>query len=106
LRTQTHAIRTVVYKDKPVEEDTWWKALTYAEYLKTKHWRQIKRGFFLWLKHRSEDKKLRCNRCSKKMTKSNRKQFAVHHKNYESMGYESMKHLELLCKRCHEMEHH
>ena len=97
LRTESHAKNTVVYKRE--ESDPVWEG-TYYEYLKSKQWRRVKYGFFLWLKKQN---KMRCNRCKRRMGK--RKDFAVHHRTYERLGCERHEDLELLCVTCHDKEH-
>lgn len=97
MRTEAHAKNTVVYKRE--EEPPVWEG-TYQEYLKSRQWRRVKYGFFLWLKKR---KRMRCNRCGKRMGK--RKNFHVHHRTYERLGCEKHEDLELLCVTCHDKEH-
>ncbi len=102
LRTQTHAKNTVVYKIAQSDEPELWEG-TYHEYLRSKRWRRVKYGYFLWLK--KEKKGLRCNTCNRQMTKHNRGWFNVHHKTYERLGCERHEDLELLCKDCHDKQH-
>ena len=99
LRTESHAKNTVVYKRE--ERDPVWKG-TYYGYLKSKQWRRVKYGYFLWLKRNGG---LRCKRCNGQMTKKNRAQFNVHHRTYERLGCERHEDLELLCVTCHDKEH-
>jgi hypothetical protein len=66
----------------------------YNEYLKTAHWKRLRA-------HMLERAEYRCERCG-----TNRRKLNVHHKNYEHIGYESAyDDLEVLCDRCHEIEH-
>jgi len=102
LRTHSFTKNTVIYKSAPTNE--LWKG-SYKQYLKSKQWRRIKYGYFLWLRHQNPGERLRCANCGKKMTKGNRQHFHVHHKTYERLGCERHSDLALLCKPCHKKEH-
>lgn len=45
-----------------------------------------------------------CERCGKDLTDANRYGWAMHHKDHNHSNHD-LRNLELLCKRCHQMEH-
>ena len=68
------------------------RAMAYAVYLKTTHWRKTRdraRRFYQG----------KCCRCG------STHDLQVHHRNYYRLGKERMSDLELLCRGCHENEH-
>lgn len=66
---------------------------------------QYKHGFYVAERQRSEIKSRRyCERCQKDLVNSNRWQWCVHHKDHNHCNHDFLN-LELLCKRCHQIEH-
>ena len=68
------------------------RAMPYAEYLTTPHWRKKRRDA---IRHYGE----KCNRCG------GTDGIQVHHRSYKRRGEERMEDLEVLCEGCHENEH-
>lgn len=68
------------------------RALPYAEYLKSDHWKMTRRLVLEMFAYR-------CGRCSSTT------QLNVHHQTYERLGAEELSDLEVLCRRCH-ADHH
>lgn len=66
--------------------------VNYDKYIQSKAWRA----------KREEALEYHGAKCSVCGTTQN---LHVHHKTYESLGHEKMKHLEILCKGCHENHH-
>jgi hypothetical protein len=65
---------------------------SYADYLKSEHWRAIKTR---WL----QSKRVKsCSRCGNPY-------FELHHKTYKRLGLEQLSDLIALCRECHESEH-
>ena len=69
------------------------KKLPYSEYLKTQHWKSIRK-----YKYKAAD--YHCQKC-----RCVNKKLHVHHLTYESRGNESMNDLIVLCADCHKKEH-
>jgi 5-methylcytosine-specific restriction endonuclease McrA len=65
----------------------------YAEYLRSKTWRGVRR----WKLERAGWK---CERCG------STRQLQAHHKHYRSLGRERLDDLEVLCESCHKHHHH
>lgn len=71
----------------------------YAEYLASDYWKELRRG---WLEIASS-----CERCSMPRYLANicyDQDLHLHHKNYRNLGREECDDLEVLCRRCHEIE--
>ena len=66
--------------------------MNYAEYLESPWWRARKAAI---VRYRGE----RCERCGS--TDS----LELHHRTYERLGRERPEDVELLCHRCHKLEH-
>lgn len=64
----------------------------YAEYLKSPHWVETRRGAL----------ERACHRCQLCNTKS---RLHVHHRTYERLGHEDATDLTVLCRGCHEKHH-
>lgn len=64
-----------------------------TEYRKTKHWKEVKKFYA------NEP----CELCRAKRKKG--RVFIVHHKHYNSLGYEKREDVQILCRRCHSMCH-
>ena len=68
------------------------RSLPYPEYLKTDHWRRVRR-------HAIERANRRCEQCNR------RGQLDVHHLTYDNLGQEAACDVVALCRPCHEREH-
>lgn len=68
------------------------RAMPYADYLQTPHWKQI-RAMAL---HQAN---YRCQLCNGK------EKLQVHHRTYERLGCEWLEDLTVLCRGCHELFH-
>jgi hypothetical protein len=68
-------------------------SINYAEYLKSKEWRDIRNRL---LKERG----FNCERCNSK------KNLQIHHLTYERLGFEEDNDLVILCEKCHKEVHH
>ena len=77
-----------MYKCKDTQETV----ETYGEYLKTKHWDNIKQLMFKTYLYQ-------CSVCG------GVQKLQVHHKTYERIGDEDMNDLVYLCKACHRLMH-
>jgi len=77
-----------MYKCKDTKEEV----KTYEEYLKTKHWTNIKKLMYKTFYYQ-------CSACKKK------KDLAVHHLTYERVGEEKLSDLIYLCRDCHKSIH-
>ncbi len=66
--------------------------MTYNNYLKSSHWKNIKEAFF-------KKKRLRCIICH------SYKKLNLHHINYKNLGFEAEKDLKCLCQNCHTKIH-
>lgn len=81
------------YKRPIVCVDTGEVCQTYAEYLKSDHWKRMKQ------KMRKVKNNQFCFICRKPNN------LHVHHKTYENLGNEHTKELMFLCSECHEEAH-
>lgn len=68
------------------------KYMPYVEYLKTKHWKNVKKKTFIRAGHK-------CQLCSSKLNLN------VHHNTYENRGEERYEDLIVLCQKCHDKFH-
>ncbi len=68
------------------------RSMPYADYLKTEHWRSIRRVAV----YQAREK---CERCGATGL------LHVHHKTYENLGLETALDVEVLCPTCHRAEH-
>ena len=76
------------------------KKAEYAKYLQSEHWLTIRKSFIEQADHR-------CERCYFPRWLSKwvyGEDLHVHHRNYACLGSESPDDVEVLCKRCHEIE--
>lgn len=76
---------------------------SYEEYLRSAHWLSLRARY-----HKKMPPPEICNRCKVlfwacKLVYG--QQNNLHHKTYDRLGHEDLSDLELLCRRCHEMEH-
>lgn len=69
-------------------------AATYADYLKTKHWKGLRISI-------AEEKKYICERCYGSFKTG----FHIHHNTYKNLGNEKLKDLGFYCNRCHSVLH-
>lgn len=67
----------------------------YYEYIKTKHWRDLRVAIFRRDKHK-------CQKCGRLLSLE---EANVHHKTYVHIGNEKLSDLVLLCQECHKKEH-
>lgn len=67
---------------------------------------QYKNGWTAYIKLRSELKAAtqRCNRCEKDLSNATRWEWVCHHKDHDRSNADR-DNLEILCKRCHQVEH-
>lgn len=79
---------------------------------KTNHYRgkdnpQYKNGVGFFSRKREEIKERigKCERCGKDLTYASHYEWCVHHKDHNHFN-NSEDNYELLCKRCHQLEHH
>ena len=63
----------------------------YLEYLQSEQWLNIRLDILSIRKN--------CERCGSK------RKLHVHHKTYKNFGHEEPQDLELLCEKCHQVEH-
>lgn len=82
-------VRYIVYT-KPQKDNI---PSTYRDYLKTEHWKKIK-------KEALERADFKCQLCNKRNLPLH-----VHHNNYENLGHEKPSDIIVLCKTCHEKHH-
>ncbi len=68
------------------------KRVDYYSYLKSKSWKNRRRGFLKRASHK-------CSVCG------SLNGLAVHHKHYRTLGNETRKDCRVLCWECHEIEH-
>jgi hypothetical protein len=68
--------------------------ITYAEYLRTEHWQDVRRRF--WASKLHDGKCYACGTTGK---------LNVHHKSYKRIGREKLNDLCLLCDNCHSETH-
>ena len=80
-------------RQMPDEERQRLRQMPYDEYLQTEHWRQHLRPYALKLAGG------RCQLCN------GGGELHVHHRTYERRGYEDIKDVIVLCKKCHEKHH-
>jgi len=72
----------------------------YANYLQSEHWRKLRREFI-------EASGNKCERCEIPRWLAEiayDQDLHVHHKSYANLGNESLDDLEVLCRRCHDIE--
>jgi hypothetical protein len=70
---------------------------SYAEYLRSDHWRELKAS---WVPRRTWQGRPVCELCLGRVGP-----FELHHKNYSRIGCEPPKHLILICRACHQWIH-
>ena len=63
-----------------------------------------KNGIGDFIRFRRELEEKYCNRCGKDLTNASRYQWVVHHKNHDRTC-NTVDNFEVLCKRCHQLEH-
>lgn len=63
-----------------------------------------KTGIGDFFRYRRELREKHCNRCGKDLTRASRFQWVVHHKNHDRTC-NTEDNFEILCKRCHQIEH-
>lgn len=68
--------------------------ISYFQYLRSEHWKIIKRRFYKRLNFKNQ-----CEACK------SRRKLNVHHKTYERIGMERLSDLCLLCRSCHKRVH-
>lgn len=61
-------------------------------------------GIFHKVKHKIKEKRRYCERCSKDLIDAHRYGWCMHHKDHDRTNNNEYN-LELLCKRCHQIEH-
>ena len=69
------------------------QAMPYEEYLKTDHWKRVKKSALSRVDYR-------CTKCGRKNV-----QLDVHHLTYGHKGYEYPQDLKVVCRPCHERIH-
>lgn len=72
------------------------RSMPYKDYLKTDHWKDVRRRLF-------QARGRKCEKC--KRGKSVSLQIDVHHLTYERRGQELLTDLQVLCRDCHNREH-
>jgi len=75
-----------------IKDINYLKYMPYAEYLKTDHWKNVKKKVFIRVGNK-------CQLCSSKINLN------VHHNTYENRGEERYEDLIVLCQKCHEIFH-
>lgn len=68
------------------------RALSYTDYLQTRHWQWTRRRALAFYHHR-------CQECGYLYS------LEVHHLHYDSVGCEKMRDLRVLCRKCHQREY-
>jgi 5-methylcytosine-specific restriction endonuclease McrA len=74
---------------------------TYADYLRTNHWRQLRKRKIVAVDGRCE----RCGFYGQRDKEGRMHGLDVHHLTYEHLGHEDMADLETLCRTCHREQH-
>lgn len=70
-----------------------YKSMPYSEYLKTEHWKAVRKAAL----------QRAGNRCQ--LNSSHTKRLEVHHNNYDHLGEERPKDVIVLCRDCHSKHH-
>lgn len=71
----------------------------YKEYLKSKHWQDVKNRYYKSKLPKRIDGVCVCKVCNEK------KSLSLHHRTYKNMGNERLNDLILLCQECHHIAH-
>lgn len=69
--------------------------LSYAEYLETDHWKDVRRRFWASKMHDGS-----CYACARRD-----RRLEVHHRSYKRIGHENLHDLCLMCRECHQRAH-
>jgi hypothetical protein len=91
---QAKPFRYMPSTDKPVTCSTGEVVISYRDYLKTRHWANVRRRFI--------SSKLfdgGCALCKR------REKLQLHHKSYKRIGHEYLWDLVMLCDHCHSTTH-